>query len=556
MEAERSEASPYLSKLADLEAIRLPWEDEWQDVADFIPGFGELKVTGRGSGDKRGPKKSYDGTATALLNLMADGLFGKLIPPSVPWFRLRSSNNALDQFKPFREWIERCDEVVYKSIERSNFYDTAASAFYIGGGIGTVVILMEEDVVERNVVFSLRNIKECYLARNRNGQHDTLYRKYEVEARNLAEQFGDELDAEFLELAEKRPYELHEVLHVIEPDGRKSWKSLYIILETGRARGGGKIIHRGRYTRFPVIVWTFRDDPTDAYGRCPTMDALYDIEMLNFQAKLNAEAGHLATKPPLVAHQSMNGRIRFSPGAVTYYDSMIPGMQMPQPLITGAAGYQIGVDQQERRSRILRQHYRSDIFSYLVADLANGTQRERTATEISAIEAQSSTLLSPITGRIQKMICEKVVSFTFQVEAQAGRLPPMPEELAKAMAENPRLAYDPMDIEYTGPLAQGQKRFLKSQDIMRGVQSIFNIAQGAPQVIDGYDWDAISAEASESEGLPSSMSLDPRIVKRVRERRAAQQQAMMQLQAQGEQAKAYSATTKAPEPGSPAGGGA
>ncbi len=539
----------YLRRFEDLKKIRQPWEDEWKDIQDFIPGFDGWEE-GRGSGDKRGPRKAYDGTATTLLNLMADGLFGKLIPSSVPWFKLRSANNILDAYRPFRVWIEACDRVVYKAIERSNFYDCTASSFYWGGGIGTTVILMEEDNKKHLVQFSLRHIKEIYLSRDRHGVHDTVYRLFEIQNRNLMEHFGDELGPQFAELAEKRPFELVKVLHVVEPNGRGAYRSVYILIDRSK-EAGSRLIHEGRYQTFPYLVWTFRPDPIDPYGRSPTMDALYDIEMLNLQAKGMAEAGHLAIKPPLLAHESLRGQIRIRPEAITYYGRNPPmGGPLVQPLFQGV-NYPIGLDQQERRTQILRQHYRSDIFSYLIADLATGEKRERTATEVSAIEAQASTLLSPITGRIQKTVCEPVISYIFQFEAAAGRIPPMPRELLMAIQRNPNLAYDPLEIEYTGPLAQGQKRYLMSQPILQGAAIAAQFGAIRPESLDIINWDGSTREAIEAQGFPTHLENDERIIKAIREQRAAQQAALFQTQLQGEQAKAYAASTKAPEPGSP-----
>jgi hypothetical protein len=279
------------------------------------------------------------------------------------------------------------------------------------------------------------------------------------------------------------------------------------------------------------------------------MDALYDVEMINHQAKSMAEAAHKAVNPPLIAHESMRGKIKKNPDQITYWDGMAPGGQAVGSLYGGALGaYPLGIDAMERRAKIIREHFRSDFFSYLLAEGAG--QKDRTATEVNAIEAQKAAVLGATIGRVTKELLEPVILDVFKIEREAGRLPQLPQELAQ-LAKRKQLNFE---VEYTGPLAQKQKQYLRSQGIMDGIAAVSGIVQatGKVEAFDQFNFDLASQKAAAANGLPDEMILDPRVVQKIRKARAEQQQAMQQAAMQLEAAKVAPGLAKAPEPGSPA----
>ena len=70
--------------------IRTQREKVWQDIIDYVlPGLETVliqDVTDRG---KRIGSKRYDGSGVSALQLFADGLYGYLVSPSIPWLRLK-----------------------------------------------------------------------------------------------------------------------------------------------------------------------------------------------------------------------------------------------------------------------------------------------------------------------------------------------------------------------------------------------------------------------------------------------------------------------------------
>lgn len=532
----------YLRRLKDLETERKPFEDEWQDVTDFIlprrAGWDK-----KPSSDKSGTAKIYDGTALAALTLMCDGLLGHLVPASIPFFRLKSSIAKLEDIPIFRDWMDRAEIHLLAAIERSNFFEALGELFPDSGGLGTGVMYMEEDIVEGRIFFSVRHLKEVFIAENRWGVVDTAYRKFQMSYINLIEQFPD-AGKKLKEKAEKTPYASVEVLHVVEPGKTRPFDSTYILLDSGDSDDKDSILEQGGFDYFPYIVWRFRKNSEEVYGRSPAMDALFDVKMINFMAKSLAEAAHKAVNPPLLLTEDMRGKIKTNPGAHTYVDGHGVSGQVAS-LYGGALGqYPIGIDAYERRAKMIREHFRSDFFSYLLAESA-GNGGQRTATEVNAIEAQKAAVLGSTIGRVTKELFEPVIRNMFAIEYLSQRLPEVPQQLEELVGA-------PLSIEYTGPLARKQRQYLRTSDILDGVQGVFGLAQAKPEVLDNFNWDYIATESADAAGMPQAGMFDPKDVAKMREARAKQQQEMQQIQMQMEQAKLNPALSKGPEPNSPA----
>jgi hypothetical protein len=240
----------------------------------------------------------------------------------------------------------------------------------------------------------------------------------------------------------------------------------------------------------------------------------------------------------------MKGRIRVSPAGMTYTDSVMEANQI-RSLYNGALGqYPLGIDAYERRAKIVRDHFRSDFFSYLLATDQPG---QRTATEVNAIEAQKAAVLGSTIGRVTKEVFEPIVKCLFAIEYKAQRLPEIPPAIYQLVGQ-------PLEIEYTGPLARKQKQYLRSQGVLEGIMAAATVAANTarPDMLDNFDMDYIATEAAESNGMPQVGLIDPRIRDQIRKQRALQQQAMQQQALALEQAKVNPALSKAPEPGSPA----
>lgn len=539
----------YRKRLDELIRDRRAWLDDWDYVSRFVRNRVESWISDEDpsrESDKSGNSEVYDGTAIEALQLSCDGTTGQLMPANMPFFRLRAADSKLDANQALRQWLDACQDHLYQAFERSNFFQVISEIALDAWSFGTGTIYMEEDPDSGRVYFSSLHLKEIFPVENRWGQVDTMYRRFWMPNHELMDLWGDELDPDRVKVCEEKPDDKTKILHVVEPGDARRYKSTYILLDSKTKDPQDAILDEGGHDFFPYLVWRYRKNTGETYGRSPAMDSINDIIMVNAESKSLAEAAQKAIDPPLLAHESMRGKIKINPRGITYWDQITPGGGQVSSLYGGALGqYPLGIDELARRQKQIRAHFRSDFFSYLLAEAGANGGRERTATEITAIEAQKSAILGSSVGRYLKEVAEPAVRNVFAIELAARRLPEMPREVQA-------LGGARIEIEYTGPLARKQRQYLRAQGIMEGTQAVFGIAQGVPQVLDAFDWDKIATEAADVSGMPSRMRLDDRTVKAIREARAQQQAAIQQAELEIEAAKVNPALSKAPEPGSPA----
>jgi hypothetical protein len=205
-----------------------------------------------------------------------------------------------------------------------------------------------------------------------------------------------------------------------------------------------------------------------AYGTCYVMDAIYDIKMIHMQAKTMIEQDQLAAKPPVQTSELMKGKLRIQPGGITYgYDEIKPVFTSVNP--------QRGDVAIQRREQVIKEIMKTDFFMS-ISQLQQGA-RDRTAYEIQELKAESAAVLGSVIGRIQSERLEPVVLMTMYIEQQAGRLPPPPPELADKAFK----------LQFIGPLAQSQMKYLRVQGITQGLGAAMQVAQQAPDTLMNFD---------------------------------------------------------------------
>ncbi len=146
--------------------MRQPYEPMWKDITDFVlprRSFWDLDAT---PGQKP-TQKIYDGTAISNLQTLTDGLQGYVVSPKLRWFRLQMEDRRLQDLPGVADWLEEGEDIVYAEFARSNFYESINEFFLDAASIGTAVMLIEDDVGGRRILFSTRHMKECFIAESR-----------------------------------------------------------------------------------------------------------------------------------------------------------------------------------------------------------------------------------------------------------------------------------------------------------------------------------------------------------------------------------------------------
>lgn len=515
-----------LRRQNELETIRLPWESPWQEIADFVIQQ-RYDIKGTQQKGKKTGELIFDGTPGMALQLLADGLHGYLVSPSMQWFRLKMADHYIQDVPEVKVWLGEVEEALYGAFNQSNFYDSMSQYFLDGGSIGTATMYIEENIKDRKIAFSTRHINECFIAEDIYGKVDTVFRKFNMTARQALQKFDQKnLSRKLLQsITNNKADDKHEFLHCVFPRSdrnirmkntkNKRYASVYIQTETGHDEEN-KILEEGGYDNLPYVVWRWRKNTDEIYGRSPASDALYDILMLNRMAKTMIAAGQVAVEPPMNIPAKMRGNVRFGPRGMNYFEDK---NEVPFP-VNMAGNYPIGIDREDKKRDAVKEHFKVDFF-LMLANL----QRQATATEIIERQGEKAAILGSTLGRLNNECQNPTIDIVFDIELKARRLPEIPQILMDYVSNN---GNGKISVDYLGPLAQAQKRLFRSQGVMRSLEALGPVAQMRPEVLDNFDFDVISREIAESFGMPQKAIKNMQDVMKARQERQEMMQQEME----------------------------
>jgi hypothetical protein len=558
------EKTDYIEKTQSLlEQIRLPYEPMVDEVIKFV-NHGRRKISDKDSAKgQRTGQDVYDGTALSAVNLASDGIHGYMCSSSIHWFDftlpgkinfgrasgMRAwSGKRLDEYPDVKIWLDECEEVQYAAFLRSNFYEFHPDYVREGMTIGTATGVIEEDIGNTRIIFTLPHFRECYIAENEFGSVDTLYRKYRLSLRQLVQKFGKDkifaLDINLEKEYEGNPYSEKEILHCTFPrtdydpakvNGKNKPIASFWVLPGAQ----NKLIDESGYHDLPTVTWRWRKNNDELYGRSPSWDALIDIKKGKQQAKTNLLAGHKMVDPPMIGPSDLRGKVNNTPHGWTWTDNMAKD-SIPQPLITGIQ-LPYGTDQQDRTDAAIREHFHVDFF--LMLSQAASNKVDLTATQVIGMQGEQAAVLGTRIGRHQSEGLNPIMDRIFNIEMRAGRMPEPPQILQDMAGQS-------IEIDYLGPLSQSQKKLFKMQGIRAGIEMAGQIMTVFPSSADIVDGDQTMKEALESVSFPSNCFRTEDKVEEVRTIRQQEEEAQKKLAMMGEMAKGAQRLTRKVEEGS------
>jgi len=504
-----------VKRLGTLKQTRKPYEPLWKEVTDYVlprRSFWDLEATP----GKKPVQKLYDGTALTELQLLVDGTLGNLVSANLRWLRLTMEDRRQNDIPWVPDWLEEVEDVLYAEFARSNFYEAMSEFFLDAASIGTAVMLVDDDVSSRRILFSTRHMKECYLAEGKNGMVDTLYREFMMTNRQAMQTWGKKLSIARKERVETDPFGKAKIIHACFPRAErdpgkvdslnKSWASLYIDSQFNE----NKFIDEGGYDTFPYLVWRWRKNSDEIYGRSPATDAIQDILRLNQVSKTNLEIVQLGGMPPLNVPAAMKGMERIVPRGYNYYtkpDEMIFPINLAQ-------NYPLTKDQEEEIKEQIRNSFRTKMF-LLMEQLEGGPY---TATEIRERQGEKATVQGPMIGRLNSECLIPLIKRTFQICDHNGLIPFPPPDLSQGGR---------IHIEFQGPLALQTKKYHQTQGIDTGMLFIQGLGDMFPESLDNVDADELMRIGLDAKAMPQKVIRErPQVteVRRIRLEEAARKE--------------------------------
>lgn len=532
----KSKADELIKRFSTLEEHRRNYENTWDQITEFVlPHRGDFMIK-RAKGQRR-DRRLFDTTAIQSNEFLASTLHGGLTNPSTKWFELKSKKPVLNTIEPVQQFLEIGTNLIFDIINspESNFQSQNHELFLDLVAYGTACMFIEE-VPGEGITFKAVHLSEIFVAEDKRGHIDTVFRKFKFTARQAAQFWGeDKLPRKMKRCLQDKPDEMFDIIHCVKPnsevdrESRKNTKlpyvSYYVALEDK------EIIDISGFHEMPYLVPRWAKLIGETYGRSPAWSALADIRLINVMSKSLLVATEKAVDPPLLmADDGVMLPLRTAPGGINFGGLDINGQARIQPL-PGPGRIDVGMQMLEDRAKAIRN-------AYFIDPLLMREGPQMTATEVLQRQEEKLRLVGPQIGRIQTEYLNPLIQRLYGILQRNGALPPLPDEVADLIEQGG------LDIEYTAPLARTQ-RGNEPIALQRTLEAFLPLVQIDPAIMDNINLDRSMKQVAEILGVPMNMMNTEEEKQHIRQQRQQQMEQAQQMQMMNEGAQRVAELTKA-----------
>ena len=447
------------------------------------------------------------------------GIQGYAISPSLVWFKLSMEDRNLLKEYGVKDWLEACETELLAMFNRSNLYKNVNPAISDSTCIGHGALFINEDIENARLRFTHFPANELYFDVNTYGEVDTCFRWYVDTLRNIVDFFGEENVTDKMKEDYKNPKkwnDKHEILQCVYP--RKEYNPqykdaknmpyacIYIALDAEH------IYKESGFNEFPFAVFEWSRFSGFAYSSSPAQDALQDIKALNIIKRSSLMIAQTSAEPPMILTEDVRS-VDLSPRGKTYLPSKDSRIE---PARIGE-NYPITLQELAQYEQDVKDWFYVDYFLAL-----QNKAGQMTATEVMELQGEKAATLSTFIVSLNEFL-SSIISRSFQLLLRAGLLPEVPYTLMKQRAT--------LKIDFTGPLAQAQKKYHQMGGTVQALGAVGPIIQMFPNAGDFVDGDELIKSTMEGMGMPQNIIREDEDVQKIREERIkAQQEAQAQQQ--------------------------
>jgi hypothetical protein len=531
-------AKAVLSRYNRLEQDRAYWMSMWQSISDLVMPRKSyiLHQTITPTADKE--TRLFDSTAVRANMVLAAGCMSYITPADSRWFSLEAPEGIKDG-EGVQEYFAKVTEILLETLARCNFHTSIHELYLDRGCFGTAVIFIEPGETTP-IIFRNIDVGTFVLSENHEGVVDTCFRKFEMTARQLVEEFGIENVSDGIRKCyedQKNLDQKFEVIHGVYPrsdkerdpkklDGKnKPYASCYLECRSKH------ILRESGYDEKPFCATRYLKWQQGVYGWSPSWVALPDIRQLNFLQKQMDALAELAAFPRVLVPDGMEGVVDLRAGGITYFNASDPSAK-PQEWATQGR-YDVGLDRVQEKQRHINEAFSVPLFQMFTAEESR-TPNRMTATEVNARNAERLANFSPTFARLTTELLIPLLQRTYGILARRGELPPPPDALIQQDAKGEMFVPEPK-VVFNSRIALAV-RAMELAATERTMSRALAVQQATadPSVMDNFDIDKIVREGALAEGIdadylrPMGEVLDIRTARQEAQQAAAQaQQEMM-----------------------------
>lgn len=503
-----------------LKSDRSTWESIWQEVADY--GLARRttftqEATKQGSGKQT--QSVYDNTMMVSNDMLASGLHNLLTSPSLRWFHLEPENLALLEDQEAVDWFAQNEEIMATEISRpgAGFHPEIHEVYNDVAAFGNAALSIIRAPGE-GLFFQAMPLTETVVDVGADGTINTVFRCFKWTSMQFRERFGEGVSKRMDEMwkADKLDHDI-KLLQCIMPNElykgskrfgvqSKRWKSMVLDLD------GVKILEETYFNENPIVFARWNKDPGEIYARGPGVQALSEARMLNEMAKTTIQAAQKAVSPPLlVPDNGIVTQLDMSPDGLTVYRA---GTQDPVRELYTRTGQNpdLGVELIQNIQTKVRAAYHFELLQIM-------QDPRMSATQVLELSGRAQQILGPLMGRLQTELLEPVLERCFSILERMGRITPPPSSVAG----------QPIRVRFVSPVQRSQ-RATEAQSLLNAMNTVLQMAQAEPTVMDKLDPDRHAEFLYDAWGVPPELLRTQEFVDQMRQARAQQQQQQEQQQ--------------------------
>lgn len=406
----------------------------WQEIAlNFYPERADFT-------DARHEGQEYADHLFTSVPVIARRELGNMFsaslrPQSHPWFGIHVEDEALDQGRDERAFLEFLTQIQRKAMydRPAMFVKATKQADHDYAAFGNAVIHVGPNVNLDGLLYRNYHLRDCAWSENAEGSVDVLHRHWEPTARQLKQLFPGSIHREVEQMATLDPEKTVKCRHVAVPSrlyahrGKNGkdfpYTSMFIDIEHE------KELETIGLPYFPYVVPRWMTVSGSQYGRSmSTAVALPDGRTMQVVVRTLREAGEKYVDPPMIAvAEAIRGDVPTYAGGITIadmeYDERLG--EVLRPISQNSGGMPIGFE--------IADSLKQDIASGFFLDKLQlpEVQVEMTAFEVRRRLEEQIRASSPIYEPIEKEYSEALSELTFDVMNHHGAFPLdlMPESL-------------------------------------------------------------------------------------------------------------------------------
>ncbi|MCK5610261.1 head-tail connector protein [Candidatus Pacearchaeota archaeon] len=531
-------AAELIARMKTFESDRSNFDILYQDSTDYAMPNNNQVIDKSAPGQTR--PDLFDTTAEESNIQLAAGLYSYMFPTDSRAFVLEIDDPELAEEDAVKQWLERVTNIVHKTLISSNFRESFFEFLKSLGCFGTAC-LYEEKGKKKPIVFVNHYMAGVYLARNSDGDVDTVFRKFEYTARQAVQEFTKEkLGTKVLAAFEnaKHKNKKFQFIHALYPredyDTTKDDPANMPVESTYVCIADKMIVSESGYKELPKQVAWFDKDSLEDYGRSPTMKKLPDIKMVNHMQKCRIKGWEKQVDPPIMTPDDGSiWPLATQPGGQIHYRA---GGDKPEWF-----EFKGDLSRMDEAIKTVQQTIQKGYFIDMFDPLID--RQNMTATEVMARVEQKLRFLTPIIGRLQSGLFNPMIDRVIGILGDQKMLPEMPEELVD----------EDYNVMYLGRLALAMKT-LETEGLTKTIAEWSPLSQA--QVMTGWednlDVDQAFRDSARNNGVPATwlMAVKKRDLNRAQERAALQQQ--QAIESAPDLTKSVKNLSTKPEEGSPA----